>query len=104
MSLYGWLFFFIGATFWNIFAFHDAALGCWRWMNLGLAILFSLAAGLFVTVAIGNLLNGCGPWAPAVVEFHQGMTLCPGQTAKGFIIVPEADLIHSPLHPKIPRI
>ena len=29
---------------------------------------------------VENAKGGCFPWSPAVVEYHEGMTLCPGQS------------------------
>jgi hypothetical protein len=34
-----------------------------------------------------NARAGCYPWSPAEVEFHEGMTICPGQRARGRIII-----------------
>ena len=30
----------------------------------------------------------CGPDTPKVVPYHQGMTLCPGQSAVGSFVIP----------------
>lgn len=29
-----------------------------------------------------NAQAGCYPWSPAIVEYHDGMTICPGQGAR----------------------
>jgi hypothetical protein len=34
-----------------------------------------------------NARDGCWPWSPADVEYHDGMTICPGQTAHGTVII-----------------
>lgn len=44
-------------------------------------------------VAIGihwvpKIFGECGWFTPKMVEFHQGMTLCPGQSAHLEIVVP----------------
>lgn len=51
----------------------------WRWIAIGaITALGALAGG----IAIHETFFGeCGMSAPKVVEFHQGMTLCPGQSA-----------------------
>lgn len=41
----------------------------------------SLAWHVFI-LAI-NASGGCYPWSPKTVVFHQGMTICPGQSAVG---------------------
>jgi hypothetical protein len=44
-----------------------------RWINL--------AVGFLILAIIGsNAIAGCYPWSPKTVIFHQGMTICPGQT------------------------
>jgi hypothetical protein len=43
----------------------------------------SLLPWLFI-IAL-NLGAGCPPWAPSVVEYHDGMTLCPGQSARFWV-------------------
>jgi hypothetical protein len=53
-----------------------------------LGVLGTLALGMLVIFAI-NAAGGCYPWSPKDVEFHQGMTLCPGQTAHGTIKLPD---------------
>lgn len=57
----------------------------WKWVVGGIV---ALAAG----VAINQTFGECGVFAPKMVEFHQGMTLCPGQSAT--LTMPLA----SPLH------
>lgn len=34
-----------------------------------------------------NADAGCWPWSPAEVEYHDGMTICPGQSARATIII-----------------
>jgi len=43
-----------------------------------------------IDIFIINAKAGCWPWSPRVVEFRQGMTLCPGQSTRvdGMITVP----------------
>lgn len=52
-----------------------------RWFSLGAAIVAGLAAVLLAVGIFGNIAAGCTPWSPKQVEFQQGMTLCPGQSA-----------------------
>lgn len=35
-----------------------------------------------IALAYINAQGGCYPWSPAEVEYHDGMTLCPGQSAR----------------------
>jgi hypothetical protein len=56
-----------------------------RWLNLVAGIVVLLVYGI---AEIGNAVDGCYPWSPKEVEFRQGMTLCPGQSAMGDIGVP----------------
>jgi hypothetical protein len=35
-----------------------------------------------VALFVLNGWHGCWPWSPKEVTFYQGMTLCPGQTAR----------------------
>ena len=53
-----------------------------------LGLLGALVLGKLVIFAI-NAAGGCYPWSPKDVAFHQGMTLCPGQTAHGTIKLPD---------------
>lgn len=34
-----------------------------------------------------NAKAGCWPWSPKVVDYHEGMTICPGQSARATIII-----------------
>lgn len=36
-----------------------------------------------------NARGGCYPWSPREVEYHDHMTLCPGQTARMHIPIPK---------------
>jgi hypothetical protein len=53
-----------------------------------LGVLGTLLLGMLVIFAY-NAAGGCYPWSPKDVAFHQGMTLCPGQTAHGTIKLPD---------------
>lgn len=57
---------------------------------VALAILMADAAlALFrdrVALFIVNGRAGCWPWSSGVVEYHDGMTLCPGQSVELQII------------------
>jgi hypothetical protein len=44
-------------------------------------IVAAIAAMVWLILLAINAAGGCYPWSPKDVEFHQGMTLCPGQTA-----------------------
>ena len=59
--------------------------GLRRRRRLVAAAVLMLSAGLLAGSSAGliasNALAGCWPWSPKVVEFYQGMTLCPGQRA-----------------------
>jgi len=71
-----WLFAAIGPV--NIALFFLS--GWWtRWLNLGVGITIT---AFFLAVEISNVTSGCYPWSPKHVVFHQGMTLCPGQSAE----------------------
>ena len=50
--------------------------------GLALAVVILLPLAVF----IDNYNSGC-IGAPKDVEFHQGMTICPGQTAHGLIVL-----------------
>lgn len=51
---------------------------------LRILIALFLLAVLFVGSTFWiNAWYGCYPWSPKEVPFHQGMTICPGQTAVG---------------------
>lgn len=56
-----------------------------RWVSFaaGTAVLLLLLASIY-----DNLSSGCFG-APKDVEFKQGMTICPGQTAHGTITLPD---------------
>lgn len=59
--------------------------GSWvRWVSFSAAVLPLI---FFVLVLIGNASAGCYPWSPKEIEFHQGMTICPGQSAVGRLII-----------------
>lgn len=49
----------------------------YRWLSFVCAAVLTL---LLLLAATDNLVSGCF-WAPKEVEFHQGMNICPGQTA-----------------------
>jgi len=105
MGLYGFFILSAVALVVNMWCFWGSKTGKeLRWFHLTWAALAALAIILLGDIAISNIAAGCMPWAPTEVEFHQGMTICPGQTAKGFMIMPDVDLIHSPLHQETPRI
>lgn len=75
----------------------SAAVLIWYWKKVGRIQRATLIAVLLMNIflagmnlgggagAIGLLIinarGGCYPWSPSEVEFHQGMTICPGQTA-----------------------
>jgi hypothetical protein len=69
----------------------------WLWrgtrsrFGLAATILSGLCAAIWGLLVAANLSAGCTPWAPAEVEFKQGMTLCPGQSAKGTFTIPNTD-------------
>lgn len=56
-----------------------------RWLNFIVAMLIAL---VIVAIAVDNAASGCYPWSPKEVEFHQGMTICPSQSARFTIEVP----------------
>lgn len=65
--------------------------GLWRGIMIALnatALIASLAN--LSLIAWDNWRDGCFN-APADVQFHQGMTLCPGQTAHGAFVVMQPD-------------
>lgn len=35
-----------------------------------------------IALIVINAKGGCYPWSPREVEYHDGMTLCPGQSAR----------------------
>lgn len=55
------------------------------------AITLNLAFGERVRLFIANGQAGCWPWSPAVVELRPGMTICPGQTARGTFTIKAKD-------------
>ncbi len=75
--------------------------GLWRatvalgYLGLGVNL---LGVGYYGWFVVDNALAGCFPWAPKVVDYYPGMTLCPGQEAvfTGRIIIP------LPLMPRVP--
>ena len=67
----------------------------WRFRFLifiicGLLLIFN-AAMIFWPRQIARLLinarAGCFPWSPREVEYHDGMTIFPGQSARMTIII-----------------
>ena len=51
-----------------------------RWVNGASLVSNSIVALFYGVVIADNAIGGCYPWSPAEVEYHEGMTLCPGQT------------------------
>jgi hypothetical protein len=54
---------------------------------IGLALGVLANVGLFffgpqVALFYINAKGGCFPWSPAEVEYYDGMTICPGQSAR----------------------
>lgn len=51
---------------------------------ISIIIVFGALTVIFLaSIFFINASAGCYPWSPKEVPFHQGMTLCPGQTAVG---------------------
>lgn len=46
-------------------------------------VVFGARIALFVI----NASAGCWPWSPGDVEYHDGMTICPGQSAHLDLII-----------------
>jgi hypothetical protein len=75
-----------------------------HWRKL---LLISLIAILPWTPTIGrhayrfmvNAEYGCFPWSPAVVQYHDSMTVCPGQTVIVGIPVPNRNWFPIPIPP-----
>lgn len=82
MAIYGYLALNISLFGLNAMAFWWSSKRM-RWLNFAGAVSTGVIAALLAVLAISNLFDGCGPLAPAEVEFKQGMTICPGQTARG---------------------
>lgn len=59
----------------------------WVILGIGWACLIALLAIDLPRMLI-NASAGCWPWSPRVVEYHDNMTLCPGQRARIRFIVP----------------
>lgn len=73
------------------------------WLRIGalaliVLVFFSASAWPSLRIFYINARAGCWPWSPKMVEYHRGMTLCPGQSAMGTIMLP---LISRP-GPKLP--
>jgi hypothetical protein len=68
----------------NAFCFWFSSNSWVRWLNLCFVV--GALSGIAL-VTISNYMAGCFG-APEDVEFHQGMTICPGQTAHGAIVLP----------------
>jgi hypothetical protein len=49
------------------------------------ANLYLLREPIFVFYV--NARAGCWPWSPREVEYHDGMMICPGQSARATIII-----------------
>ena len=67
----------------------------WRFRFLifiicGLLLIFNAAMIFWPQTVVLFLINaraGCFPWTPPEVEYREGMTLCPGQSARMTIII-----------------
>ena len=57
-----------------------------------LAVIIALIPQIVLLVL--NARAGCYPWSPREVEYHDHMTLCPGQRAVvGRIVIPRHDIM-----------
>lgn len=60
-------------------------------LRLALLLVIGIDTGLLLTPVRLFFINaqyGCWPWSPAEVFYRDGMTLCPGQTARIKIPLP----------------
>lgn len=55
---------------------------------LAVVIALAVAASVWLLSLALNARDGCYPWSPKTVPFHQGMTICPGQSAVMTVTVP----------------
>jgi hypothetical protein len=63
----------------NVFAF--LSIKSWmRYLSLAASIPMGLGLLIFGAAMVDSYFSGCYS-APKQTEFHQGMTLCPGQSA-----------------------
>ena len=58
-----------------------------QWIIMIVAWVFIVASWGWIG-AMRGWFGECGWFAPKMVEFHQGMTLCPGQSAHVEIRIP----------------
>ena len=64
-----------------------------KWVQAYFLGVVALLNGAMLIVLIGGMAqSGCYPWAPRLVEFHQGMTLCPGQSATAHVPLTDDEL------------
>lgn len=81
---WGWGFWVMVASGPANLAFFFVGLPVLRWINLAVGIFIIALVILSQGVSV---MAGCYPWSPKTVSFHQNMTICPGQSAIGNIIV-----------------
>lgn len=82
-----------------------------RWRRraiLAACVIFAIEFGAMVfhdrvRLLVANARAGCFPWAPAEVEYHPGMTLCPGQSARAYVLVPFPWDHRAPALPSLPE-
>ena len=57
-----------------------------RWLVIGCTVINSLVVMFIISVMVDTYRSGCYGM-PKIVEYHDGMTLCPGQTAIGSAVI-----------------